>query len=376
MSVTVRITVEDIAVKIATYTKIEVESATSAEGSYSEIGEITLVADTYDYSYLDTAGTVNTWYRYRFSDAAQAVRSDYSNPFKPSGLSRLAVRQHAINTYRAGMVFTTNSSGSITAVMTDDPLIKTTKFEDGRGKGGWLQPNAGADVGLTRYITESSPSTGSFTVNPAYSAEVDSREVEWHWMAPPTVWNAAINRACRRYWYLDRVPIVGVADQDEYSLITLPWLLSERQVVGLWHYPSQTAIATLDGNDEPWMGGKWWKITTDMGVLKLMIKPTIPATKTLFLEAIRQVQEVYSDSSLFPATVDIDCMSALAYDEVLAHLTRPGFGASGERQAWELERQKHSYELMRHLNRVKPKFRYVPQGPDAPWVVPSPVKAR
>lgn len=377
MAVTVYIFVEDIDTVIATYSKIELERATSVGGSYSEVTELTLVADDFTYSYLDSSGTVNSWYRFRYSNAGETTRSDYSNPFRPDGLTRLKVRQHYMDIYRAGRVFTTDADGSTTSVSTDDAEIKTSLFAAGRGKGTWLRPNGGSDIGVVRRITDSSPSAGTFTVNPAYSAEVDSVEVEWHWLADPKVVDDCFNRACRRYWYLERVPITGVADQEEYDLATIPWLKSPKQVTGLWYYPYESSN-TVEGVDIPFASnGRWFRIREDRGGLTLTINTSVPATQTLWLEALRQVQEVYTDASVLPAIVNIDLMAALLYDEVLAWLTRPGFGNSEDRRAWAQERQQHADTTLRRLFKEwmpKPKMALSPFN--NPTASPTPYRAR
>ncbi len=82
MSVTVRVTVEDIDTQIATYNTIRIYRANSADGVFGVEGTITLVANTYHYSYADTTGTLNSSYKsstmvsgYKFCHSPQVVCS-------------------------------------------------------------------------------------------------------------------------------------------------------------------------------------------------------------------------------------------------------------------------------------------------------------
>ena len=366
MSTTVRILVEDIATKIATYSKIELERADTVGGAYAEITELTLVADTFYYSYADSSGDINKWYKYRFSNAGETVKSDYSNPFQVDGVSRLKIRQQVLIDYRAGLIFEANATGSTTTTSTDDYRVKASVYRAGRGKNSYLYAATGAQLGNARTISDSTPSTGLFTVNPAWAAQLATGvQVEWHWLVDPDTLNAAINRGLQRYYYVDRVPINGVTDQEEYSLASIPWIKSKKQITGLWHYPLATSSAN-DGIEEPWNGnGRWWDIKDDHGIITIMINPglTTPTSSDtrdkVYLEAVRQIDPLHTDASVAPSVCNLELAAALAYDEVLANLLRPGQSGTGEdRKAWEKERVKHQRGLwnLYQLHRPRPRL--------------------
>jgi len=122
MSVTVRITVENVEALIAGgFVEIQLERATTPGGSFSNIVDLPLVAGTFYYSYSDVNGTVLSWYRYRFHDNV-ATGSDYSNPFQVAGISRAKIRQYTLEKYGVGLVLTAGATpGDADTIVTDAP---------------------------------------------------------------------------------------------------------------------------------------------------------------------------------------------------------------------------------------------------------------
>jgi len=301
-----------------------------------------------------------------------AVFSDYSDPFRVEGVTRLRARQAALAKYGAGIVLI-NDGGFKNAITTKDYRIKTTLFRTDRGKGTWLLPTTGNNQGVPRMILSSVPGTGSLTVLPVWDVVmVDGDEVEWHWLADPKVWDDANVRAMLRYWYVERVPLNGVANQEEYDLSVIPFLRDTEQVHDVRWYPTSGL-----GVDESFgVDGRWWRIRQDVGVLTLQIKPAIAATETLYLETTRPMSPLYTDASAAPPIAAEELVAALTYDEVLAYLSAPGRGSSEDRKAWRVARADHASELHRLLVKHRPKPR---QGsPKLPWppVTPQPYKAR
>ncbi|KKN05986.1 hypothetical protein LCGC14_1081850 [marine sediment metagenome] len=372
MAVTLRFIVEDIDTQIATYESIRVYRSSSLGGTYSAIGTETLVADTFYYSYSDSSGDLNSWYKYSFYHSTGPVESSKSAPFRPEGVTRLRARQAALGKYGAGIVLVNTGTDS-NKITTADHRVKTTLFRDDRGKGAWLWPTTGNNAEVARIILSSDVSEGTITVLPTWSgAFVNADEIEWNWLADPVVWNDAMNRGLARYWYVERVPIVGVANQEEYSLAGIPFLKDKDQVHDVRHYPT----SGLDV-DESWgVDGRWWRIREDVGVLTLQISPAIGTSETLYLECTRPMPSLYTDASAAPANAAEELVAALCYDEVLAHLSAPGRGASDARDVWHKARLLHAPELHRLLVAHRPKPR---QGqPQTPWptVVPQPWAAR
>ncbi|KKM07183.1 hypothetical protein LCGC14_1736460, partial [marine sediment metagenome] len=251
--------------------------------------------------------------------------------------------------------------------------VKTDLFRNDRGKGTWLLPTTGSNAGVPRIIKTTTPSTGQFVVLPSWSAVIAlGDEVEWHWLADPTEWNNALNRGLARYWYVERVPLVGVANQEEYSLAVLPFLRDKEQVHDVRWYPT----SGLDVDESFGVDGRWWRIREDVGVLTLQIHPAIATTQTLYLECTRPMPPLYTDASTAPPNCAEELVAALCYDEVLAYLSAPGRGASDARDVWHKARLLHAPELHRLLVKHRPKPR---QGqPQTPWptVVPQPWSAR
>jgi hypothetical protein len=372
MAVTLRFIVEDIATQIATYESIRVYRASSLTGTYSAIGTESLVADTFYYSFSDSSGDLNKWYKYSFYHSTGPVESDLSAPFRVDGVTRLRARQAALAKYGAGIVLVNTGTDS-DKITTADHRVKSTIFRDDRGKGTWLWPTTGNNAEVARIISASVASTGVITVLPAWSgAFVDNDEVEWHTLADPTEWNNALNRGMARYWYVERVPIVGVTDQEEYSLVGLPFLRDKEHVHDVRWYPT----SGIDVDESFGVDGRWWGIREDVGILTLQIKPAIETGKILYLETTRSMSSLYTDASAAPPNAAEELVAALTYDEVLAYLSAPGRGSADARRVWNEARATHADELHRLLVRHRPKPR---QGqPQSPWptVVPQPYRAR
>lgn len=376
--INVYITVEDIETKLLTYSKIELERSTSPATGYAEIAEIALLVEQFYYSYPDDSGTPNHYYRYRFSNAGESARTNYSNPFRPEGITRLKVRQEVLNSFRMGMIFTA-SGGDTNTITTNNYRIKSSAFRAGRGKGSWVLPTTGNGIGQPAAIKSTSdPSTGTIEVENSWPAViVDGDEIEWHRVVEPDILNECINLGLKRYWYVDRVPVNGIANANEYSLSAFPWIIDKKQVAFPWYYPDAQGLGAMTGVEAPWGGnGSWWNIRQDEGDIKLLIHPTIPVTQTIWLEAVRRVAPLHTDDSVLPNKVELELVKALAWDEVLAYLCRPGVGAGEDLKAWKRERIEHSLELKRLLQIFRPRPRVGIPNSTYPDTFRQPVRAR
>lgn len=364
------VTVEDITAKMLTYESIELHRSATLGGSYALEETEALIAGQYHYTINDADGTLNHWYKYRFHHATGPVNSGFSNPFRVEGVTRLRGRQAALAKYSAGIVII-NTGTVATKITTEDYHFKTSLFRADHGKGSWVLIATGNRAGDMRLIKSSDPTAGDLSVSPDFSgALADGDEVEWHTMADPMVWNNAFNRGMARYFYLDRVPIVGVSGQEEYDLSSLPWLIDEEQVHDVRHYPTPN----LDIDRSYGVGGKWWRVRRDREQLVLVVSPA--TTDTLYLEATRPMPPLYTDDAAAPPVCAEELVAALTYDEVLAWLSRPASGAAEERASWRRQRRMHLPELRRLLYEHRPKPRYGPAQLPYPPVTPSRFRAR
>lgn len=348
MSVTVNITVEDIATRLSDgYEEIALQSASAPDGSFSAVTSEALVADQVYYEIEDSSGTPDTWYRYRFTGTGGgAPTSDYSNPFSQGGLSRKAIRQETMSRYKLGMVFTSHSSGNdANTVATIDRRLNSSIYSTRRGVNTWLMPNSGAQSGIVSRVASVDPTTSpaTFDVSPAWSSSPgDSLEFEWHTVLDPEDFNDCINAALGRYLMLERVPIVG-AGESEIDLSFLPWLFSRSQVCGLWYYPISNYPERQWGTD-----GRWWNIRTESGATVLMTSPALQETDTVYLEALRYLDPLYTDTSLTHERASIQFLAALVYDEVLNFLQRPGVGgASTDIERYRQDQVRHRIGTLR-----------------------------
>ncbi len=376
MSVNLQFNVEDVDVQIVTYESIRVYRSTSQYGSYSQVTDITLVASTYQYTYTDSGGDLNSWYKYSYFHATGPVESDLSAQFRPDGTTLQRVRQRAMEEYGAGIIFVASAGGGATVTSTDFRLLASSLLSTNRGKGTWLYRPGEDNPANTRMITTYAPTTGIFTVGANWTNAPSSGEVmEWHWLVDPIIWNNAVERACERYWFTERIPIKGVADQDEYALATyMPWLHNRDHFHDLRWYPNRTSAGVDDGLDEPFgIEGKWWKVREDRGVLTLQIHPEITTSDLLYAVTSRQLAPLYAEAAAPPIGTSEAYLAALAYDEVLAYLVKPGVGNAQDRANWNNARLEHNRVRLRRLAREnKVKLPTRPPLLSSPPVVPAP----
>lgn len=366
MSNDLTIVVEDVNTIMVTYDVIQIDRASSADGSFSNITSLTLVEDDIEYDYTDTGGAITDWYRYRFYNTGTLAFSLWSNPFNVGGYTRKRLRAYAILEYNAGITLLAAAGSTPTVIALSNYNVSSSLFSTQRGAGTWLMPSSGSQTEEISRVTALDPdaSPAEFTVSPALSGSIqEDDEVEWHWLASPDVWNLCINRALRRYVYVERVPIVGEGS-IEINLSYLPWLRKRRQVAGLWYTP-------LDGYEElPY--GNWWNTREDAGKVYLSTRPQLETTDTVYLEAFRTADEVFTDTSVFAEDINEELLAAMAYEEVLKFIIRPGTSvASTDRTIWERELDQHRRSTLSRLaKRERPRVRY--QRPPTPQTTRTP----
>ena len=365
MAVTIRIAVEDIAERLAAgYLEISLESALTPTGSFSEVDTAPLI-DVY-YEIEDPAGTLTTWYRYRFTGASGAAPiSAYTNPFNTTGATRASIRRQAITEYDAGLGDLLAVSGSsTTAAKFDYYQIASGVYQTGRGRGTWLYPQSGTLLGQSRIISNSVPEDGEFTVNPAWgSAPSVGTPFEWHWLAPVESWNLAINRAITRYRLIEQVPISGTG--NHLPLTFLPWLKSRKQIYGIWHQASSNHLEIPYGTR-----GRWWGTRQEGASVVFLSSAPLDNVTGIYLEARRYADRLYTEGSVLDPALDLDCVAALAYDEVLAALSRPTVGvASSDRIIYLQARALHRPRLLQLASIFNPTPRIqLPQLHEPPVV--------
>lgn len=373
MAITVQFLVEDVATQIALYDKIRLYRGTSATGSFSFVANVSLVAGQFSYNYPDSSGTINSWYKWSLYNSVSTAESDKTVAFRPGNTSLLRIRQYALEHYKCGLVMNASAVGTSTSIVTTDFRFKVSILQAGQGKGAFLYPTSGSRVGEARMITDSSPTAGTFTISPAMDGALAiADEFEWHWMARPDQWNTAIRAGLARYYHIDRVPIAGDADADEYNLSIFPWLHNKKYARNL-----HVLWASAD-TEELWgVMGRWWKIRQDQSSLTLQIAPRVPDDAILYLECYRPFEPLWADADIPPVTCNEQLAAALAYDEILSLLSRPGEGSRIDKGELIAERQRHQATELRLLleqERQRASFG-LPQLP-YPSSVPSPFRAR
>ncbi len=373
MTVTLRIVVEDVATRMLTYDHIQIHRSDTLGGTYTDQNlDEALVANTYYYDIEDPTGDLNKWYKYRFFKDP-ATGSPFSDPFRVEGVTRLRAIQKAMKDYNAGMVMVSTAGGAAASIKTNDPRIKSTAYRDGRGKGAYVHVTTGAKAGEASIVTDTDVSAGDISIDPALSgALADGDEFEWHHLADRNIWNDAFNRGMARYFYADRVPLVGVAGQEEYDLSGIPWIRSGDDIFDVTWYPT----SGHDVEESYGVSGRWWRPRVDREKVVLVIYPTIAATQTLYLHTARPMPELWTDASQAPLACVEELAAALTYDEVLGYLYRYSGGSPSEREGWGKAKGQLKPGLRRLLHKHRPRMRHAPpQLPHIP-VVPQPAQAR
>jgi hypothetical protein len=378
MAINVTITVEDITERLLTYDEIELHRADTVGGAYSLDETVSLVAGQYYYVIEDAEGDLNKWYKYRFHKDP-STNSDFSSPFRVDGVTLLRARQAVLERYKCGHVMVNTWSGDATKLRTIDPAMKDASdsvYRDNRGRGTWVRVATGAAAGDERLITGTDVSVGDIVLNNSLKATPAANdEFEWHTVIEPEAMDSAVRRALSRCWYVDRVPVPGVSGADEYAL-TIPWLVDKDQIHDVRYYPFRSS-GVDDGIDRPWgTEGRWWGKRQDGEVITLLIRPTIDSSVVLYLECTRPMPPLWTDASAAPAIATEELIAAVAYDEVLAYLSRPGSGSAEDVQAWKRARQAHATEVHRLLVKNRPKPRHGPPQLAHPPVVPQPFRSR
>jgi len=87
MSNTVRVYVENSDEVLATNHSgagavVQIQSATTEDGAFGDIGTVAVVSQVRAYSFADAAGDESTWYRYRFETSGGVSTSSWLAPFQ------------------------------------------------------------------------------------------------------------------------------------------------------------------------------------------------------------------------------------------------------------------------------------------------------
>lgn len=107
--------------------------------------------------------------------------------------------------------------------------------------------------------------------------------------------------------------------------------------------------------------------------MTLLFDPSPDSSTTIYLEALRQAPQLYTDDSVLPNDVSVDLLSAVLYDEVLSILCQPTAGAARDVTAWNLARAdlKTTIRKQRSIHGPHPRWQQPqlqkPSRVTAPW---------
>ena len=303
----VYIPVEDVNTALDDYTSIRLYRDTSPTGTFSTlVTTITLVADTFSYSYEDANGTAGDWYRYSFYTATGPVETAKGPAWQVRGVTLQRLRIEAAKESGTGFSGTADT-GSTTTVLRD-ALLGDAFTDINALAGAWIYRPDAADSGdLLRRCTEA-PFDGSddLTVSRAWTnAPTNGEAYEIYticapidWPGTDMSWDRAIRDALEACWFIDQVNLgVGTGKQSRYSLSAFIGNVTTEQIRRVY-----TRYTDTDGNyiDTDYdIDQRFW-LAHENGPYDVTIElyPPAPTTEYVWAEVVRIYDSLYTDDDV------------------------------------------------------------------------------
>jgi hypothetical protein len=345
--VILEIVVPDVETVLAAYTVVQVQSATSAAGSYSDLTTFDLTSGQTFYSTTQT-GAPTTWFRYRFETSNGLVFTDWSPVFTcaPTGQTFQTIRQELakeMGMYGSG---TTTAAGSTSTVVDSSQIVSI--LTTNAWQGGWLKMTSGDASGQVSRIASYAIASGTFTVSPVFSAASGSgKTYELYRDLGPTDLDEAINDALRHVMVEDEFLLAGdtataAVGRKEYPLPY--WVKKKAQVRGL---DRMRAPGTDDENER--LNATWvpvlegtYELRDNTQALSVVFDHGIAANSVYRVRLIRPYTtdfalRVTSDSTVVNVPLHDIIVAAKyqAYDR-LVQAAPP----NAKRQEWETRRNR------------------------------------
>jgi hypothetical protein len=343
----IEVAVPDITAVMVDYSKLQIQSASSAAGSYGDLVTLDLVAGTTFYT-TEQTGTVATWLRYRFENNAGNSTTDWSPVFTcaPTGQTFQTIRQELakeMGMYGSG---TTTAAGSTSTVVDSSQIVSI--LTTNAWQGGWLKMTSGDASGQVSRIASYAIASGTFTVSPVFSAASGSgKTYELYRDLGPTDLDEAINDALRHVMVEDEFLLAGdtataAVGRKEYPLPY--WVKKKAQVRGL---DRMRAPGTDDENER--LNATWvpvlegtYELRDNTQALSVVFDHGIAANSVYRVRLIRPYTtdfalRVTSDSTVVNVPLHDIIVAAKyqAYDR-LVQAAPP----NAKRQEWETRRNR------------------------------------
>lgn len=211
---------------------IRVSRSTAPNGTWTQVADLTLVAEDTEYNTTDASGLITSWYSYtlRTSGGAESRRSE---PVPALGgqvydgleLARRAARRLDLHRIRPIQTTFPGASGTVTTTSAAtlgeviDSAYKNPLFDESLFRRNWLRFATGDNIGEQRQITRLDPSLGKFVVASVFSASVDSGDTfDIFGLYQFEDWLEWVNQARQSIWVPFDYPVAGVTHQTEYIL--------------------------------------------------------------------------------------------------------------------------------------------------------------
>ncbi len=215
--------------------KLQIQSASSATGSYSDVITVALAAGVNHYEYAHAAGTTSTWYRYRYETTdGSTTLSQWSDVF-PGTMPR----PHTLQTIRQDVAkfLGLYGSGTTTAAGSASTAVDTGKIDarltTNAWQGGWIKLTGGTYTGTVAGISAYAPATGTFTYTPVTAGASGSGSTyELYREVSPTTIDQCINEALQTLTESASFYLTCEASRTVYPVPY--WLKDENDVIGIW----------------------------------------------------------------------------------------------------------------------------------------------
>ncbi|MGH2362435.1 MAG: hypothetical protein ACRDGM_18075 [bacterium] len=219
-------------------------------------------------------------------------------------------------------VRTTTSQGTNTTLVSSD-LAEGTDLSPTALTQVWVHITSGAQLGASRQVTYAGldAATGTLTVTPAFAGVIASGvEFELHWNMPAIRTRGiagireCVNRALRKMWTRDWLPIIGVTAQQKYPMQgTYPWLRRQDQIVSLREYASNPLDLNL-------VSGRSFDLVVQGETVLLYVPSTFNTGETFYLEVNRPANSRLRQAGVWTDQLALDAGLSIDTDEALPEL--------------------------------------------------------
>jgi hypothetical protein len=378
---------------IGTWTGIRLERGPNATnlGAFSIASLIPYVFGQTQYTYFDASGATSDWYRIaRYGPLGLVGPYSPAWPVLPvptttgggARRSRKSCRRMLGRRLGSLQVATTTSDGEPGGTTVISTGLSTV-LDSNRYRGWWAMPTDGVSNGQIRVVGETAlnPLDGTMLFSPSFTSQiVAGTEVEFSKLLPHDELGGllglhqALNLALAECWVMDRLALVGVANQATYDISALGDWLDPESISEFYGPVLSSSIRVA-----PWGG---FAARQDGGVINLDVPPGLSGGAAMALELTRpadtviKINGVWTDQQQGFQNDTDECLLQPAFlvEVALAHcwesLAQTTTGAAAARYAVKAEDQRKRVNIMKFRGLPHPVERSdhrVQSGPTDWW---------